>query len=163
MTDCPALHAVLARSGRAMFVFALALLLAGCGPLEVRSAPPGSDLDGLRVDGDVLVLRMLVINRNDVPLALSGARLEVTLGGETLEARDWPLSLDLGPRNREAVELRMPATDAVLRALERLERGDRAPLPYELTGRWTLAQGGDERIRRTGFLHPVPGRPGRFR
>jgi hypothetical protein len=160
MTDHPAVRAVLVRT---LLLLALALALAACGPVEVRSAPPGSDLDGLRVEGDVLVLRMLIINRNDIPLTVTGAQLELTLGNETLDSRDWPLSLDLGPRNREAVELRLPATESVLRTLDALERGARDPLPYELIGRWTLAQGGDDRIRRNGFLHPVPGRPGRFR
>ena len=152
-----------ARSALVALLALVLLGLTGCGPAEVRSAPPGSDLDGVRVEGGMLVLRMIVINRNDVPLSLTGAALEVTLGRETLEPKQWPLSLDLGPRNREAVELQLPATESVLRALDALERGEREPLPYELVGRWTLAQGGDDRIRRNGFLHPVPGRPGRFR
>ncbi|NKI34925.1 LEA type 2 family protein [Wenzhouxiangella sp. XN79A] len=164
MTDRPApAHA--ARSALATLLAAVGLLLtlAGCGPVEVRSAPPGSDLDGVRIDGDTLVLRVLVVNRNDVPLALTGAALEVTLGSQTLEPQEWPLALVIGPRSREAVELRLAASDAVLGAFEALQRGERQPLAYELSGRWTSEGSRDGRIQRSGFLHPVPGRPGRFR
>lgn len=139
------------------------LTLAGCGPIEVRSAPPGSDLDGLAIDGDELVLRMLLINRNDIPLRVDGIELDITFGNEALDGRSWSLTLDLPPRNREAIELRLPAPSAVLDELQALERGDRGPLAYTLDGRWSLDGSRDGEIERSGYLHPVPGRPGRFR
>jgi len=144
-------------------LLATLLFLAACGPVQVRSAPPGTDLDGLVLEGDTLVLRLLVDNRNDVPLALAGARLRLTLDSIEVEAREWPLDLVIGPRNREAIVLRLPASGAVQGTLAELDEGRRASLPYSLVGELRIADKRDAKIDRTGFLHPVPGRPGRYR
>jgi hypothetical protein len=139
------------------------LTLAGCGPIEVRSAPPGSDLDGVTIEDDALVLRVLVINRNDIPIRVEGVELDVVLGGEDLGSHEWELALGLAARNRDAIELRLPASRSILDELEALERGEREPLAYALNGRWLLVGSRDGRIERNGYLHPVPGRSGRFR
>lgn len=141
----------------------LLLLLAGCGPVEVRSAPPGTELEGLAVDDGALVLRLFVDNRNDVPMQLSSANLSLELDGQSIGARDWPLTLQIGARNREPIELRLPATGAALGLLGELESGERRSLPYRLEGRLAIDGQRDARIERDGFLHPVPGRPGRYR
>lgn len=155
------------RSGRGFPLLAVALGLlmglAACGPIEVRRAPPGSDLDGITVDGETLILKLLVDNRNDVPLTLSGAQLALTLDGVELEPRDWPMNLEIGPRGREALDLRLPASGAALGLLGELDDGDRTSLRYALEGELLIADGRDARVDRNGFLHPVPGRPGRYR
>ncbi|MBY6204914.1 hypothetical protein [Halomonas denitrificans] len=139
------------------------LVLTACGPVQVRSAPPGTDLDGVALEGDTLALRLLLDNRNDVPLALTGARLRLTLDSIELERREWPLDLVIGPRNREAIVLRLPASGAVQGRLAELDDGQRASLPYTLVGELQIAEQRDARIDRAGFLHPVPGRAGRYR
>jgi hypothetical protein len=160
----PTLHlSTPARALLAALSMVALLALGGCGPVEVRSAPPGSDLDGVAIDGDQLVLRLLLINRNDIPLTVDGVELDITLGAEERIQRNWPLALVLGPRNREAIELRLAVPPAVLAELNALERGERGPLEYALDGYWSLEGTRDGRIERSGYLHPVPGRPGRFR
>ena len=146
-------------------LLAVMLLLAvgGCGPMQVRSAPPGTELDGLTVDGETLVLRLLIDNRNDIPMPLTGARMVLTLDRLELEPREWPLTLVVGPRNREALELRLPASGAALGTLGEIDSGERSSLPYTLIGQLRIDEGRDARINRTGYLHPVPGRPGRYR
>ena len=153
------------REGRGLLVAALVLLLGltGCGPIEVKRAPPGSDLDGVTIDGDTLILKVLVDNRNDVPLTLSGAQLKLTLGGIELEPREWPLNLEIAPRGRESLDLRLPASGTALGLLGELDAGDRPSLRYALDGRLQIADSRDARVKRNGFLHPVPGRPGRYR
>lgn len=149
--------------GVVVLSLAALLVLAGCGPVQVRSAPPGTDLDGLSLEGDTLILRLLLDNRNDVPLVLAGARLGLSLDAIEIEAQEWPLDLVIGPRNREAIELRLPASGAIQGALTELDDGLRPSLPYTLDGELRIVDQRDARIDRGGFLHPVPGRPGRYR
>lgn len=142
---------------------ALVAAASGCGPVEVRSAPPGTELDGLAVDGETLVLRVIIDNRNDVPMTIAGSRLGLTLDSIELEGRDWPLDVQIGPRGREAIDLQMPASGAALGLLGELDAGGRASLRYRLEGQLQIVDSRDIRVRRDGFLHPVPGRPGRYR
>lgn len=142
----------------------LLVSVAGCSNTRlVDNAPPGLDLEMVSVSqGDVL-LRLLIDNRNDSELMLVGIELDMTLDDLEIEGQYWSLDMDVSPRNREPIELELPATTELLERLAQLDDGTAMSLRYHLRGELRVLEAKNSRINRRGFLHPVPGRPGQYR
>lgn len=138
--------------------------LAGCSGVGlVDNAPPGLDLETVSVARGDVMLKLLIENRNDHELLLTGIELTMMLDGLEIESRYWPLNMDIGPRNRESIDVALPATEELLERLARLDDGSLMSLPYQLDGELRVQESKNTRIDRRGFLHPVPGRPGHYR
>lgn len=132
------------------------------GP-TVRREPPGVQLESLRLDGDRARLGLLLHNRNDHRIQVRALRLAMMLGDETLIEDRWSVVLDIGPRVRERVPLETMARPGALDRLARLDAGDDASIGYRLLSEVELIDQSRTEQRREGFLHPVPGQPGRYR
>lgn len=147
-------------------VWPLALILcAACGgPMRpVTGLSPVTQLEGLERDGMEVVLAVAVANHNDLPWPVAAIDMELRLDGEVLVIADWRLDMILDARGREVLTLPVTASLAGLEQLDALDSGTRRNLPWTLTGVITPARGRAQPIEASGYLHPVPGQPGRFR
>ena len=143
----------------------LCALLAGCstGPRKVRAEPPGLQVENLAVEPPQVELGLILHNRNDHPITVTGARLTMRVEGELLLEEDWPLALDIGPRLRERVRREASARSDAVRRLENIMAERDASIAFLLTGELRIDGVDDTDRSLRGYLHPVPGQPGRFR
>ncbi|MGK7294928.1 MAG: LEA type 2 family protein [Candidatus Wenzhouxiangella sp. M2_3B_020] len=143
----------------------LCALLAACstGPRKVRSEPPGLQVENLALEPSRVELGLILHNRNDHPITVTGAQLTMRVEGELLLDEDWPLALDIGPRLREHVRLEASARGDAVRRLENIMAERDASIAFRLTGELRIDGIDDSGRSVRGFLHPVPGQPGQFR
>ena len=152
------------RSLPALALAGLVLIASGCGGVRgISGADPFVHLDSLARDGMNLTVELLVSNLNDQPLHLSGARLQARLDDKTLFMSQWPLDVEIAARGRERIRLEVTGGLAGLEALDELTGGARVSLPYRLDGELFHDRGRSTEVDRRGFLHRVPGQPGRYR
>lgn len=139
-------------------------LLAACGNLrDVTGEPPLAGIDGLERQGSELVIDLALRNVNDMPMRLSAVEIELELAGQPLVSGREDAPIRISARGREVLRLNMTGHAAGLGQLETLAESERASLPWTL--QLTLIDDNDrfKRANAQGWLHPVPGQPGRFR
>lgn len=150
---------------RCLLLIPFSLLLAACasGPGDVRSEPPTLQIEGLGLQSGRVRLDLLVHNPNDHPLELQGVSLAMVLEEVELFADDWPLTLQMGPRVNERLQLETRVRPGGSRLLEKQGRERGASIGYSLELEIRVAGQADRSGKRSDFLHPVPGQPGQFR
>ncbi|MEM7052974.1 MAG: hypothetical protein AAF446_00355, partial [Pseudomonadota bacterium] len=139
-------------------IVTLALLLNGCGSREVRSVPPGLSLESVTIVDRQVRVNLLVENRNDHLIMLQSADLIMRLGETVLFENASPRTLEIDPRGRESLQMMLNVNFDGLDQLQRIETSQ----AYELEGKLQFENLRDYPLRLRGFLHPVPGQPGRF-
>ena len=144
---------------------AICALIAACstGPRKVRSEPPGLQVENLALERSRVELGLILHNRNDHPIAVTGAQLTMRVEGELLFEENWTLALDIGPRLRERVRLDAAAGEDAVGRLKEIAAERDASISYRLTGELRIDGADDSERSVRGFLHPVPGQPGQFR
>ena len=70
-----------------------------------------------------------------------------------------PTTLEVDPRGRELLQMRLNAQFEGLDRLNNIETSQ----AYRLEGELQFEELRDYPVRLRGFLHPVPGQPGRYR
>ncbi|MGY6588685.1 MAG: hypothetical protein ACXIUB_10435 [Wenzhouxiangella sp.] len=158
----------LPKARRIAFVPALALLvcLAGCasGRGTVSGQLPLVNLDSLELQDQRLLVDLSIRNLNDQRLETPLREASLIIDGQAAHFESsLPLSLNISARGRENLRLTATADSATLAALAALadERGQ--SLPYQLTLTFDGRRASRTPVEQSGFLHPVPGQPGRFR
>lgn len=153
-------------------LLALALLGAcGSGTRQVRGESPLISLDHLTRSEQEVVLGLGLRNVNDRPLELEYVQLILRLEDQILLETETATGIDVSARGREVLRITGPAQAAGLEILDRLSPGGVTAHPDGPLSRasWTMevnltnARGRTERIESSGFLHPAPGQPNRFR
>jgi LEA14-like dessication related protein len=144
----------------------LALMLAACGgqPRKVSGEFPLVNLDGLSLSNGSIGVDIGIRNINDSPLELPAMAFRLMLDGQLVaERNDQAPSISIAARGREVLRLQSEINPSGRQLLEELDRGERSNLAYqlELEFEGRRRQRGDTETR--GFLHAVPGQPGRFR
>jgi len=157
---------------RLLLVAAALTLLSACasGPREVRGELPLITLDGLERRDAGITLLLGLRNINDRPFPLTEVEVQLRVGGELLLSVIHTPDFELGPRGREVLVLRGPGQDAGLRTLDRLEPAAAqndvialGSIDWSMDLRLNDERGRSRTTESSGFLHPVPGQPGRFR
>ncbi|MGY6554067.1 MAG: hypothetical protein ACXIUM_06055 [Wenzhouxiangella sp.] len=149
----------------------LVLVLSACGggPREVRGELPLITLEGLERQADQIHLQLGLRNVNDRPMPLGEVTLSLSVGGVPLTQLTHAPDFEIGARGREILNLRGAGLAEGLQRLDELEPqpGANSETPRSLAWQMQISLS-DERGRSrdseaSGFLHPVPGQPGRFR
>lgn len=144
----------------------LVVVLAGCAgsPGTVSGQLPLVDLESLEQRGDQLLVDLRIRNLNDQRLESPLRHVRLSLNGEApVLDQEMVQTLSIAPRGREIIRLTTQAnsaTDEILNALSE-QRGQ--SLPYQLTLTFEGRRASRSPVEQNGFLHPVPGQPGRFR
>lgn len=140
-----------------------ALLLAACGPNVIRGRPPFVTVPSLELDGDRLDAAFGVANQNDVPMTLSSADFAMTVRGEELVRYAQAVTLKIDANSREELRAGRDLEPFAGNLLRSLDSGQLASLPFDLAGTVDSVEDGRLRFEYTGYLYPVPGRPGQYR
>ena len=141
------------------FLTALLTAVVGCGTPQINSAPPGLSLESVTVVDRQLQINLMIENRNDDSIFLEAVDLQMVLGDTPLFEHASPRTLEIDPRGREALELVLNANYDGLEILNAIETSQ----VYRLEGKLEFSDIRDYPVRLRGFLHPVPGQPGRYR
>lgn len=148
---------------------ALALSACGGGPREVRGELPLITLEGLERQADRIDLQLGLRNVNDRAFYLGEVSLHLSVDGSHLLELVHTPNFEIGARGREVLTLRGQGLADGLQRLDQLELQASPEHEALRSLAWQMQISlSDERGRRSdsevsGFLHPVPGQPGRFR
>lgn len=156
---------------KALFLLGISLVLSACGggPREVRGELPLITLEGLERQADQIQLQLGLRNVNDRPFYLGEVSLRLSVDGDRLIELMHAPDFEIGARGREVLTLR---GQGLIDGLQRLDQLDPQSSPDREALRslaWQMeisliderGRGRDSEV--SGFLHPVPGQPGRFR
>lgn len=153
-------------------VIAMALVTAcGSGSRQVRGELPLVTLDALERQGERITLFVGLRNINDGPLPLGEVEVRLRIDGVGLVSVVQAPEIEIGPRGREVLTLRGRGDAEGLTVLDRLDprsAGANGPsalnnLSWHMELRLADERGRSRTAEISGFLHPVPGQPGRFR
>lgn len=136
---------------------------AACGHQVIKGRPPFVGIADMTLSGDELTTDFNVSNPNGVPMTIDTLDITVTVEGIELLRHDQPHDIEIGANGTEDVIVKTPAGQSVRTLLDSLEKGEIGSLPMDLSGRVHTAGDGYLSFEQTGYLYPVPGRPGRFR
>lgn len=141
------------------------VLVAGCSGnvREVVGEPPQTGIDGLVREASGVVVELALRNVNDEALELAAIEIELTLDDLTLTSGSRESPLTVSARGREVVRLSLPANEPALERLDDLSDPGVASLRWQLEVDLTTDGGRKHNTRTSGWLHPVPGQPGRYR
>lgn len=139
------------------------VVLSACGPRRVKDQAPFVQVTSWRIDGQQLSADLRIRNVNDEPLPLARLSMRVTLDDTGLVDYEGPHGTEVAANGFETLQLRMQATAAGTALLMALQEGERASLPYNLSGRVHLTTGQYFPFERAGHIYTVPGKPGSFR
>lgn len=141
------------------------MLLAGCSGnvREVTGQPPQVGIDGLAREASGVVVELALRNVNDEALELTTIGIELSVDERPLTAGDRESPLKISARGREVVRLSLPAEEPALERLDALANGSVASLRWSMDVNLTTDRGRERETRASGWLHAVPGQPGRFR
>jgi hypothetical protein len=89
--------------------------------------------------------------------------MSMTLGEADLGRHSANLGISIHPHGTEEIGFDFPSGPGARQTLAELERGDVNSVSYSVEGRVRTAQGDNEAFTQSGYLYPVPGRPGQFR
>ncbi|MEJ2400379.1 MAG: hypothetical protein P8Y52_03200 [Xanthomonadales bacterium] len=138
-------------------------VVTACGPNVIRGRPPFVTLAGLSLEGDRLHAEFGFSNQNGVPMTISATELAVTVRGTDLLRHAETLDLPIDANSAEDVRVEQPVDPFVRTLLVSLDSGELTSLPFDLAGSVQTAEDGTLRFEYTGYLYPVPGRPGQYR
>jgi LEA14-like dessication related protein len=140
------------------------LVVSACGSRwrDVTDEAPLTGIDGLQRAGGEIVVDLALRNVNDRAFRLDGLSAELRLEEQPLASGERTLSMQIAPRSREVLTLRFRAEPDGLERLDALDASDRQGIPWQMD-LVIRSDSGDYRDATSGWLHPVPGQPGRYR
>jgi LEA14-like dessication related protein len=141
----------------------LLLSIVSCGPQVITGRPPFVSISSMSLEGNGLSAVFDVSNQNGVPMTVRAMELEVTVDDRELLRHSTTLNLLIGANSTEEVRAETRLDDTTRALLNQLEAGEINGLAFDLGGRIDSAEEGGLNFEHTGYLYPVPGRPGRFR
>jgi len=148
----------------AVLVLALAaMLIAACGPKVIRGRPPFVNVSGLNLANDTLHAEFGISNQNGVPMTIRAADFSVSVRETELVRYAQPVELAIDANSTEDVRTAQAVEPFTRTLLVSLDNGELASLAFDLAGSVETAGEGTLRFEYTGYLYPVPGRPGYYR
>ena len=148
--------------GLATLVLA-ALVVTACGPDVIRGRPPFVNLSALSLADEQLHAEFRVANQNGVPMTITATEIAVTVRATDLLRDAQRLDLPIDANSAEDLRIAQPVEPFVATLLRSLDSGELTSLPFDLSGSVQTVEDGALRFEYTGYLYPVPGRPGHYR
>lgn len=156
-----------------LLVLLVVLVVAACGSgaREIRGEAPLFGLESLIVDDSEITTAIGLRNVNDQSLHIARMKVRVLVADQLLLETETQPQLEISARGRDVIRVRATGESDGMAELERMigfvHAGDRSQLPVNAAWQLELTlfdeRGRSQDGQATGFLHPVPGRPGHFR
>jgi LEA14-like dessication related protein len=147
----------------ALLALAVGLLCAACGSSTIKGRPPFVSISSMALQDGALAAVFDVRNQNDVPMTVQAIEITVTVNKVELTRHNADFNLLVGANSTEEVPVEKLPEEFTRSLLASLDQGEVKSLPFDLSGRVLTVEDGYLVFEHTGFLYPVPGRPGRFR
>jgi len=144
-------------------LFLVTVFCISCGPQVIQGRPPFISISGVSLNGDTLSVDFDIRNQNGVPMTVDSVEIGVTVSEVELARVNRQEDLTIGANSAEQVHVEELPAEGGLALLESLENGEKKSLPFDLKGRVRTVEDGYLSYEQTGYLFPVPGRPGNFR
>lgn len=140
-------------------------LLAGtaCGPKVIKGRPPFISISGMSLSGESLATVFDISNQNGVPMTIDSVEITVRVNTTELVRFTGVKRLVIDANSTEEVHERHPPDSFTNTLLTSLDSGELNSLSFDLEGRVQTLEDGTLRSEHTGYLYPVPGKPGHFR
>ncbi|TVS12009.1 MAG: hypothetical protein EA419_06325 [Wenzhouxiangella sp.] len=152
-------------------VLAISISACASGPRQVRGELPLVSVDSLTRHNGEITLLLAFRNVNDRAFPLNDIGIDMRLNEAKLVDTAHTPGIEISARSREVVRVRIPALAPGLAVLDQIAGGSPADedRPGLVSAAWQLEltlideRGRSRETEASGFLHPVPGQPGRFR
>ena len=144
-------------------VLLLVFLLAGCGPTVIKGRPPFISISGMSLIDAELSAVFDISNQNGVPMNITSIDITVTVRDAEITRYNENFQLEIDTNSTEEVSVEKMPDDFTQTLLVSLDRGDLNSLPFDLKGRVNTVEDGFLNFENTGYLYPVPGKPGHYR
>lgn len=146
-----------------MFLAGVMLLAACTGQRFVRGEMPLIGIDSLERSGNTLTVILAVRNINDQTFEISALSFDLLVDDIQLARGDSQMPVTIAARSRERIRIETTGIPAGLEKLEALAGGERRNLPWSMDISLSNERGRSRDAEISGWLHAVPGQPGRFR
>lgn len=147
----------------ALFVLCFTLALASCAAPGIHGKAPFVQLNGLRIDNELVSLDLGVRNVNTDAMLLQQVEFSVLLDETTLAIYKAPSQASITANGIENFRFELSPSPEGMALLNDLQNGDRPNLVYALEGMLIVQEEEELTIMGRGRIFPVPGRPGHFR
>lgn len=144
-------------------VLLLTFVMAGCGPNVIKGRPPFISISGMSLDDGELSAVFDISNQNGVPMSITSIDITVTVRDAEITRYNQDFQLVIDTNSTEEVSVDKLPDDFTQTLLASLDKGDLNSLPFDLKGRVNTVEDGFLNFENTGYLYPVPGKPGHYR
>jgi hypothetical protein len=141
----------------------LGLILASCAGQGVRGQPPFVQVNGLKLQDQLVSLDLGVRNVNSDAIFIEHVEFSISLDGTNLGVYKAASRANVTASGTENLRFELSASPAGVDLLNELQNGSRPNLEYLLEGVLLVTDSGEMKVKREGHVYPVPGRPGQFR
>ena len=144
-------------------VLLLTFVMAGCGPNVIKGRPPFISISGMSLTDGELSAVFDISNQNGVPMSITSIDITVTVRDAEITRYNQDFQLVIDTNSTEEVSVDKLPDDFTQTLLASLDKGDLNSLPFALKGRVNTIEDGFLNFENTGYLYPVPGKPGHYR
>ena len=139
------------------------LVMTVCVPNVIKVRPPYITISGMNLlDGELSAV-FDISNQNGVPMSITSIDITVTVRDAEITRYNENFQLVIDTNSTEEVRVEKMPDDFTQTLLISLDRGELNSLPFDLKGRVNTIEDGFLNFENTGYLYPVPGRPGHYR
>jgi hypothetical protein len=152
----------------ARFVFALLaastmLVTVSCGPQVIEGRPPFVSISDMKLDGETLATEFDISNQNGVTMTVESVEITVMVNTTLLARYASTEQLEITANSTEEVRVADKPDEFTRNLLTSLDEGRLKSLAFDLKATVMTLEDGRLISEHTGYLYPVPGRPGSFR
>lgn len=140
-----------------------AFTIAGCGSNVIKGRPPFISISGMSLVEGELSAVFDISNHNGVPMSITSIDITVTVRDAEITRYNKSFELVIDTNSTEEVSVDKMPEDFTRTLLVSLDRGELNSLPFDLKGRVNTIEDGFLNFENTGYLYPVPGKPGHYR
>jgi LEA14-like dessication related protein len=145
-----------------LLAFTLSLLSA-CGPTVIKGRPPFINISDMKLQGETLSASFAISNQNGEEMVIDEVDITVMINDSRLTRHNRKLDLTIDANSTEDVHVENMPDEFTRSLLASLGSGELQSLPFDISGRVLTRKHGYLEFEQTGYLYPVPGRPGQFR
>lgn len=147
----------------ALLVFFTLVVTASCGPKVIKGRPPFVSISDMKMDGETLLTEFDISNQNGVVMTAESVEITVMVNTTELLRFSSNESLEITANSTEEVRVEDRPDDFTRNLLTSLDDGRLKSLAFDLKATVITLEDGRLRSEHTGYLYPVPGRPGSYR